>query len=281
MPNFACQNRDDERYLTNALQQHGLNTVKVVVVTGNIDEHIGSETANLGNYGVVASLNEVHAGGWGAVPGQQWSASLSLQEGLQSVCLQSVCIRSVSLSLPERLQSSRLSSASHGRCVLCQQLQLPAAADGCRVPVDYALAHAGAGAGAGAWPHTPVCCCPVGCVAPHTHTQLFDAPPLARHALNNVCGLDSSYVMTQHDLDTAKAMMETHPKVRRVYSPEVRECGARVVFCRGGVSTIGLQLHGVCVAPSFACAGPGQQPGSLVTAVARWTACVDGAVVAG
>lgn len=115
----------------------------------------------------------------------------------------------------------------------------------------------------------------------HTHTQLFDAPPLARHALNNVCGLDSSYVMTQHDLDTAKAMMETHPKVRRVYSPEVRECGARVVFCRGGVSTIGLQLHGVCVAPSFACAGPGQQPGSLVTAVARWTACVDGAVVAG
>jgi hypothetical protein len=62
MPNFACQNRDDERYLTNALQQQGLGGVKVVVVTGNIDEPFESETAQLGNYGVVASLNEVREG---------------------------------------------------------------------------------------------------------------------------------------------------------------------------------------------------------------------------
>lgn len=105
---------------------------------------------------------------------------------------------------------------------------------------------------AAACPSTPLltrCCCVapthvllVGCHA----AQLFDAPPLARHALNNVCGLDSSYVMTQHDLDTAKAMMEAHPKVRRVYSPEVSV--ARVEL-RGRGSTIGAAALW-CVSPS-------------------------------
>jgi hypothetical protein len=37
----------------------GLQSIKVVAVTGNIDAPIGSETANLGSFGVVANLNEV------------------------------------------------------------------------------------------------------------------------------------------------------------------------------------------------------------------------------
>ena len=55
--------------------------------------------------------------------------------------------------------------------------------------------------------------------------QLFDAPPLVRHALNNVCGLDTTYVMSVHDLDKARAMMEQQKGVHKVYSPEV---GVRV-----------------------------------------------------
>jgi hypothetical protein len=55
---------------------------------------------------------------------------------------------------------------------------------------------------------------------------LFDAPPLVRHALNNICNLDGSYIMEGHDLDLAKSMMEGNQRVRRVYSPEVRNTGA-------------------------------------------------------
>jgi hypothetical protein len=43
-----------------------------------------------------------------------------------------------------------------------------------------------------------------------------------RHALNNICNLDGSYIMEGHDLDLAKSMMEGNQRVRRVYSPEVR-----------------------------------------------------------
>lgn len=52
--------------------------------------------------------------------------------------------------------------------------------------------------------------------------QLFDAPPLVRHALNNISNLDSSYIMVHHDLDKARSVMEANPRVRRMYSPEVR-----------------------------------------------------------
>lgn len=59
LANFAVQDRQDERVLSNQLSQMGLQSIKVVAVTGNIDAPIGSETANLGNFGVVANLNEV------------------------------------------------------------------------------------------------------------------------------------------------------------------------------------------------------------------------------
>jgi hypothetical protein len=63
------------------------------------------------------------------------------------------------------------------------------------------------------------------------HLQLFDAPQLVRHALNNVCNLDGSYVMTSHDLDAARALMEAHRGVRRVYSPQVRLANGVLVVC--------------------------------------------------
>lgn len=62
-------------------------------------------------------------------------------------------------------------------------------------------------------------------------SQLFDAPPLVRHALNNICNLDGSYIMEGHDLDLAKSMMEGNQRVKRVYSPEVgRTAGNRKLF---------------------------------------------------
>jgi hypothetical protein len=64
--------------------------------------------------------------------------------------------------------------------------------------------------------------------------QLFDAPPLVRHALNNVCGLDTTYVMSVHDLDKARAMMEQQKGVRKVYSPEVRGFDREDGVCGGG-----------------------------------------------
>lgn len=62
MANFACQNRDDERYLMDELKRANLSSIKVIVVTQDINTQIGSETANLGQFGVVANLNEVRTG---------------------------------------------------------------------------------------------------------------------------------------------------------------------------------------------------------------------------
>jgi hypothetical protein len=75
--------------------------------------------------------------------------------------------------------------------------------------------------------------------------QLFDAPQLVRHALNNVCNLDGSYIMTSHDLDAARALMEAHRNVRRVYSPQVRGGGGAGWFGGGIVASWVLETDKV------------------------------------
>jgi hypothetical protein len=62
MANFAVQTRDDEKLLTEELRIAKLHSIKVVVVTQDINTPIASETPALRQYGVVASLNEVREG---------------------------------------------------------------------------------------------------------------------------------------------------------------------------------------------------------------------------
>jgi hypothetical protein len=67
MANFACQTRDDEKLLSEELRRAQLNTVKVIVVTHDISADLASSSAQLAQYSVAASLNEVRGcvGSWG------------------------------------------------------------------------------------------------------------------------------------------------------------------------------------------------------------------------
>jgi hypothetical protein len=59
MANFACQTRDDEKLLSEELRRANMNSVRVIVVMQDISAELASSTAQLAQYGVAASLNEV------------------------------------------------------------------------------------------------------------------------------------------------------------------------------------------------------------------------------
>ena len=79
--------------------------------------------------------------------------------------------------------------------------------------------------------------------------QLFEAPPLVRHALNNICNLETTYVMSSDDLATAKSMMQQHNRVRTVFTPKVSQwMGAEGTGCVYSVVYRVLVAAKACIA---------------------------------
>lgn len=57
------------------------------------------------------------------------------------------------------------------------------------------------------------------CLTPHSLLQVYDAPPLVRHCLANMCNLPNVYIVNHDDTDQVRRLMDDH-RIRQVYTPQ-------------------------------------------------------------
>lgn len=53
----------------------------------------------------------------------------------------------------------------------------------------------------------------------HTLDAVFDAPPLVKQAVTDVCSLNRTYIMEQHDTNIIKYLLDNTP-IHSLYTPE-------------------------------------------------------------